>query len=504
MRLAPRRQLFAILAFVLVVRLSTLGMYPLTDTTEARYGEIARKMLETGQWIVPQFDYGIPFWGKPPLSFWLTAISYKLLGVTEFAARIPSLLIGVAVCALTFLLASSRNGTDHGLRASVVLATTLLMMVGAGGVMTDPAMTFGTALSMTAFWFGLAKRNRLWGYLFFVGLAIGLLAKGPVASVLTLGPVGLWAIATGRVREAWTRLPWMAGLMLAALLVVPWYGAAELTTPGFLNYFLVGEHWLRFTVRGWKGDLYGASHAETPGTIWLYAALATLPWSAWLAWQWVRRGAAIRWRPARGGDGWLAYLLCWTLMPVVFFTFARNILPTYVMPGLVGFALLVAEAVRQRRPRGPDYPFLLTSLATPAFALLLVFFVWPQAGYKSQKELVLAYQGRLQADHPLIYYKLRTYSAQFYSQGRARNLQSEIELRRHLSSASPAYLATSDSAYAALPPDLRSGLKQIASSRSGEYVLLQAIGAVPLRGTRDAAPGPERRAASTPLLGGAP
>lgn len=46
-----------------------MGAYPLMDTTEARYAEMSRKMLETNQWLVPQFDYGIPFWGKPPLSF---------------------------------------------------------------------------------------------------------------------------------------------------------------------------------------------------------------------------------------------------------------------------------------------------------------------------------------------------------------------------------------------------------------------------------------------------
>ena len=72
-----------------MIRLTTLGLYPLGDTTEARYSEIARKMVETGNWITPQFDYGVPFWGKPPLSTWTRAASFELFGVSEFAARLP-------------------------------------------------------------------------------------------------------------------------------------------------------------------------------------------------------------------------------------------------------------------------------------------------------------------------------------------------------------------------------------------------------------------------------
>ena len=79
-----------------LVRLATLGAYPLMDSTESRYAEIARKMLETGNWLTPQFDYGVPFWGKPPLSTWLSAAAMAVLGVGEFAARLPSFLLALA------------------------------------------------------------------------------------------------------------------------------------------------------------------------------------------------------------------------------------------------------------------------------------------------------------------------------------------------------------------------------------------------------------------------
>ena len=82
-----RRALLVLVTAVVGVRLLTLAAYPLMDPTEARYGEIARKMLETGNWVMPQFDYGVPFWGKPPLSTWLSATSMAMLGSNEFAAR---------------------------------------------------------------------------------------------------------------------------------------------------------------------------------------------------------------------------------------------------------------------------------------------------------------------------------------------------------------------------------------------------------------------------------
>jgi len=91
------RIVWAALAIVALVRLLTLGLYPLNDTTEARYAEVARKMLELNDWITPWYDYGVPFWAKPPLSTWLTAISLKLFGINEFAARLPYFLLALLI-----------------------------------------------------------------------------------------------------------------------------------------------------------------------------------------------------------------------------------------------------------------------------------------------------------------------------------------------------------------------------------------------------------------------
>lgn len=472
-RLSVRQQLLGLLALALVIRLLTLGAYPLADFTEARYGEIARKMLETGQWITPQIDYGVPFWAKPPLSIWLTAISFKLFGVDEFAARLPAALLGVAVCVLIYILGTRQRGSEFALRASVILASSLLMLVSAGAVETDPTMLLGTTLSMVAFWLAFTTGVRAWGYLFFVGLAIGLLAKGPVAVVLTLAPIGVWSVVTGRVRQLWASLPWIVGSSLTAALVVPWYWAAEARTPGFLHYFLVGEHWQRYTVSGWKGDLYGAGHSRPRGMIWLYFLLATLPWSPWLIWRLSRRNET---RPSLTSDnGWIIYLLSWSLAPAVFFTFSSNVLPTYVLPGLPAFALITAEIWHARESGQQRGKVVWLGVMTPLVIAAVVFVLGPRFGFESQKQMISDYQ-RLSASnnlHALTYINERPSSAEFYSRGQVRQQADDSTLRMAFANPEWRWFATERVTFDALPEDLRSQLQPVLTSQTKKYVLLK-------------------------------
>jgi 4-amino-4-deoxy-L-arabinose transferase-like glycosyltransferase len=406
-----------------VMRLVGLSLIPLTDETEARYGEIARKMLETGNWVTPLYTYTEPFWAKPPLSTWLSAAGMGVFGVNEFGARISSLLLAIAAGALIFQWVARRSGRDQALLSTVILASSAAYFVAAGTVMTDPSLLFATTLAMIAYWNAMQGRNSIWGYLFFTALGVGLLAKGPIVIVLSGLPIGLWALARGQLMKTWRNLPWITGTLLMLVVAVPWYGLAEHRTPGFLNYFLIGEHFRRYTESGWQGDLYGRSRGVPLGTIWLYWLGAALPWSPLALIGLLRLGSPFRW--LIDSDGWRSYLLLWSTMTLVFFSIARNVIWPYVLPALPPFAVLLGEMWGVQPAAGLPFTSRWTWLGAlvpiaVVAALLVLFYKPARLSGLTQKPLALRYLAlRESPDSQLLYLTERFYSAEFYTAGKA-------------------------------------------------------------------------------------
>lgn len=472
------RLLLWVLAAVVLARLASLSLYPLMDTTEARYGEIGRKMLESGNWLTPQWDVGVPFWGKPPLSFWASAASMKLLGVGEFGARFATLVFALATAALFWRWphAPARR-EDAAPAAALVLLSSVLGFLIAGAVATDVFMVFGMTLSMVAFWNALQQGSRAaldrWG--FFVGLAIGPLAKGPVAMVLTGIALFLWLAWTRRIGDAWRALPWGRGLLLSAALALPWYLAAEAATPGYLRYFIVGEHWQRFTVPGWEGDLYGDGHERPRGSIWLYAAAAALPWTpvllALLVWRRRPVDEAAR-RPAP--DAQMPYLWCWVLAPLVLFTPARNVLEAYTLPALPAFALITARLAMERAPRGTGDPVWLLGLVMPLVGAAILAIGAQRIDARAQRTL-------LAKPHdpgvPLVYLFRRPFSGQFYSQGRALEVRERDAALAWLESDQKATLLVPDYEFERLA--LAGSSRWREAARHGGFVMLVPRSATP-------------------------
>ena len=455
-----------VLLLLLVVRLVMMWYLPLTDTTEARYAEIARKMLETGNWVTPLHDYGVAFWAKPPLSFWLSAASMSVFGVNEFAARLPALLLSLGTLWLLVAVARRHSGRPMALAAALVLAGGLLFFGAAGSVMTDPALLFCVTLSQVAFWHALVLRQRVWGYAFFVGLGFGLLAKGPLAIVLTGLPIFFWVLLRNQWKNLWFNLPWIRGSVLMLAIALPWYLLAEQRTPGFLNYFIMGEHFSRFLDPGWNGDKYGFAHHTAHGMIWLFAGLALLPWSLLAPfWLW-RKRAQLR-DLVCDEDGWLLYLLLWSLMTLGFFTLSGNIIFPYSLPMLPGAALLFAELwQRARTVEGRSYlPYwaLLTGLI---FSLLmLVNAAHPERYLRTQKAVIVAWAAQQPAaDSALVYWNSRReFSAEFYSGGRMRTTDDAEQLPTLIAGSSPAYLVVRQKDQAQIPVALFQRFQPVAT-----------------------------------------
>lgn len=472
---------FVLLALgaAVLIRLVTLGLYPLNDTTEARYAEVARKMVELGDWITPWYDYGVPFWAKPPLSTWLTAASFKVFGVNEFAARLPHFLLALATAWLVWDWVRLR-GRRQALLGVTMLCGAILFLVSAGAVMTDMALVVGTTLAMRGLWlgmFGAPGRRGLECRLAFVGLAIGLLAKGPVALVLTGVPFAAWALATRNVGLAWRTIPWVKGGLIAAALAVPWYVAAEFATPGFLDYFLIGEHWQRFTTPGWLGDRYGNAHEFRRGAIWPFAAFAFLPWTVLLPLLAIGRSKNHDALALPHERTFLIYLLCWALAPCVFFALARNIIWTYALPGLPAAAMLGAAWLRNDRRVRLINGAVAFGTVVAALSLSGAMAQREQASsWKSAKELVRAFNVSASPGQTLWFVDVLPYSASFYSGGQARSVKKLAQLET-IAVKQPVFVGLSVPQFEALDEHWRLRLK--VQGRYGRYVLLVAPGPGP-------------------------
>jgi 4-amino-4-deoxy-L-arabinose transferase-like glycosyltransferase len=470
---AASRWLWLVLGAVALARMLTMGLYPLTDTTEARYAEVARKMAELGNWVTPMYDYGVPFWAKPPLTTWLTAISIDCFGANEFAARVPYFLLAVLIAWLLWDWVRRASARQAQLATSV-MSGTLLYFVASAAVMTDLGLVLGTTLAMRGFWsaFESAESRRpkeVW--LLFIGLGIGMLAKGPIAVVLSGLPIGLWMLLSGNLKTSWQRLPWLKGTLLAIVISAPWYIMAEIRTPGFWEYFFIGEHWKRFTVTGWAGDKYGTAHATQRGAIWLFALAAAMPWTALLPVLWLGRKSTASTQqaePASDARQFTTYLMLWTIAPCLFFTMSGNILWTYVLPALPAFSLLAARWL-SRDARVRLINGVVASGVLAMSLLIAAFFLREELtdSWKSAKTVVQAQQ-TMAPDQPLLFMGELPYSASFYSSGKAKTLPGNTELAQRID-AGPVFIALNPDQVKSLPPDLLARLKLLAGS--GAYKL---------------------------------
>ena len=460
--LPDSRLVWYAIAAACTARFVLLGAFPLIDPTESRYAEIARQMVARGDWVTPWIAPGEPFWGKPPLSFWMTAASLEFFGVNELAARLPHWLGGGLLAWLTWSWVALRSRREAAL-AVALLAGSLLFFVCAGAVMTDMALAIGLLAVMRGFWLALEGPPQHRGReqcLMFAGFAVGLLAKGPIALMAGV-PIVAWAAISGRAVRTWREIRWITGGLAVLACVLPWFAAAEARTPGFLEYFLVGEHWQRFVDAGWQGDLYGHAHSFPRGSIWLFALLAFLPWSFVLpVVAWKRRRTA---DPLQAGERSLRrYLWLSALVPCLVFTLSRNVLWTYVLPAVPALAMLGAMFLG-RAPGGarPERIVAVGVVATAAAAVAAVaaFNAGGFDDHRSMKTLVAEYRSVTQGE-PLVFFRNIPYSASFYSAGVAELAREATDLETRLAQG-PTYVVLRNRHRTRVPEPLVNGLRLV-------------------------------------------
>jgi 4-amino-4-deoxy-L-arabinose transferase-like glycosyltransferase len=239
-------------------RWSLLSIPDLIDSTEGRYASISKQMYTHGNLITPIITrHGVsqPYLGKPPLYFWMGDVAYMLLGLNNTAARAPSFVSAVGTLLVTYAGVYYMAGGLVAIGTLLILSTTAVFFFLSGGVMLDMTVTF--CVISACFGFFHAKRWSMWGYLFFLALALGMLTKGPVALVLVGTVVVPWVVIQWllhrKVPEQFEALPWKSGIVLTVLLTAPWYLAQEQMNDGFLYYFFIQENFLRYVSTECRG-----------------------------------------------------------------------------------------------------------------------------------------------------------------------------------------------------------------------------------------------------------
>ncbi|MDX1808369.1 MAG: glycosyltransferase family 39 protein [Sulfurospirillaceae bacterium] len=403
-------------------RVISMVFLPLADTTEARYANTAMIMAKIGDWITPYYDYGVPFWGKPPLAFWAQALSYKFLGVHDYVPRLPSLLITLCTAWLIYKLVKTFHNKVSALLAITIYSSMLLVFALSGAVTTDPYLTFSTTLSLVAFLMVINGRERFWNYLFFIGVGLGILTKGPLAGVVVGGVIALWVLFSYKKRiSLLAKFPWKSGILLMILIFLPWYIVAEIKTPGFLKYFILGENLGRFLDTGWHGDKYGYVHKTPHGIIWFYLFLGSLPWSLYAVYSWGKNlfsKSGLKGMIAKMRDDLASFYLSWTLFIILFFTFASNVLWYYVLPSLPAFAILIALYFNRAEGQFLEKEhkmFCISSIFVPIVSLIaLVFILLFPSTIKTEKFLIAKYKAVKKPGEAIYFLDKKSFSSTYY------------------------------------------------------------------------------------------
>jgi len=320
-----------------------LGATPLLDDpNEGEYAEVAREMVESGDWLSPQLNY-VLFLNKPPLSYWAIGAAYVGFGVNEFAARLPSAVAGVVVVLLLAWLGARLYDVETGLLAGFILLATGGFFVETHEVRPDLLMTaalVGTFVALSAILAPGSKPASRWSWIGLqICVAVGLLAKGMLA-VLFPGLVCVVLIVWMRRAELFVQFLHPRAWWLLVVLMVPWHAVMSIKHPGFLWDYVINQHILFFFDRKFPRDSVPVSLPA----FWEAFALRLFPWTMFVPLALLRVGRGVRSGAHAFGD---RLVLAWIAAVLLFFSAASSRMEHYSIPALPVAALLLARLFRE-------------------------------------------------------------------------------------------------------------------------------------------------------------
>jgi 4-amino-4-deoxy-L-arabinose transferase-like glycosyltransferase len=319
-----------------------LGAFGLLGADEPRYAQIAREMLERSDWITPTLQ-GKAWLEKPVLYYWQAMLSFRVAGVSDQTARLPAAFDAtVLIGAIYLFLRRFRPGSE--LDGALITASCAGVIGFARAAATDMPLAAAFSIALLAWYAWYESRRHIYLAAFYIALALGTLAKGPVAPALSAVIIFLF-VAVKRDWRAIPRTLWIPGIAVYLAVMLPWYIAVQMRNPEFFRFFILEHNLARFSQ-----DVY---HHHQP--FWFYLPvflLAMMPWTLVLILAVVER-VRLFWAEGKQAfsspeASWPLFLLIWMLVPVLFFSASQSKLPGYILPAVPAGALLVAEYLASR------------------------------------------------------------------------------------------------------------------------------------------------------------
>ncbi len=416
----------AVVCLILLLRLTSLGSYDLYDKTEARYAGIAMRMAESNNFITPYIEPSIPFLAKPPLSFWITAASFKMFGINEFAARLPHFLFGVFLVMIVYAVFYKLYDFQRAIILATILVSTPAFIGMLGMVMTESVLIFCISVSMLSAWIRLEKNGSiLCSYMFFIALGLSMLAKGPIGVVMIVIPLTIYLTIYKKWFFFFKKFNIITGFLLSTLIFLPWYIMEEIRNPGFLHYFLFGEHLGRFLISGWKGDLYGHAHNQPLGMMLLYFVVSTVPWIFYPIMSFVYKPyTLLQSKPSVD----VVFFSCFAFFPIIFFIVARNIILSYGMFCIVPFSILILYFFEKNGIK--KLLFFITTSLCPILIICVMSTNFLNIMLDNSDKKYVQFV-RMNSQNDVLYFKTKIeYSSRFYSGDRVKLLENEKELEQ--------------------------------------------------------------------------
>ena len=334
--------------------------------SEAMYALIPQEMLAAGAWLTPTLN-GVHYLDKPHLLFWLNLLSYKLLGVSDWSARIPTLVMTVGEVWLTYLIGRRLIGRIAAWLGSFTLLTCIGFFVLHLQILTDHLITLSLLAAVYCLLRWQEEPGWRWSTLFSLATVAGFLSKGFIGLVfpVLIGLIYAWLL---RDRQPLRLFVSPSGIALVVILLAAWAVASELANPGYLKFQIVNEQIMRFLGRRHPPD----GNGFTITGFWLFLGIWLTPWTFILPSALYRFWQATR--PGREVGVAARLLIIWAVMILGFFTVSSGRLEYYSLPAFPALALILGWRIKRYLETAGDrvIPWSLIVLGLLGLSLLVL------------------------------------------------------------------------------------------------------------------------------------